>query len=126
MKIHFFGGAKSVTGANYLLDTGSKKILVDCGLFQGSRYAEVLNYQKFPYNPADIDFLLITHSHADHTGRIPKLVNEGFRGKIYCTEPTLDLMEKALPDNWALMADEAKQERHAPLFDKEDIGKVLE
>ena len=82
MKLTFWGGAKSVTGANYLLESGAAKILVDCGLGQGSSYAEKHNFDPFPYNPAEISAVLITHAHIDHTGRLPKLCKDGFRGKI--------------------------------------------
>jgi len=129
MKISFYGGVKSVTGANYVLSvgpsSGGKKIMVDCGLFQGSKYAEDLNYNKFPYNPSGIDCVFITHSHADHIGRLPKLVKEGFGGKIYCTKPTLGLMKRAFPDNWKLIVQEAKDDLHPPLFNEEDIEKTL-
>jgi len=125
MKLTFHGGVKSVTGANYLLDTGSNKFLVDCGLFQGSKYAEGLNYEKFPYSPADIDAVFITHSHTDHVGRLPKLWKEGFRGIIYATEPTAGLMRQALPDNLNLMAREAKRDGHKPLFSREDLNGTL-
>lgn len=125
MKLSFYGGAKQVTGANYLLDTGKIKILVDCGLFQGSRYAEFLNYEKFEYNPADIDFVFLTHSHADHTGRLPKLYREGFRGKVFATKPTIDLTSVALEDNLDLIIDEAKKDGHEPLFTKNDLHSVV-
>ncbi len=126
MKITFYGGAKTVTGANYLLDNGDLKILVDCGLNQGSKYSEDLNYEKFPYDPAEINFVFITHSHTDHTGRLPKLFKEGFQGKVYASKPTLDLIRKALPDNLNLMAEEAKKEGHEPLFELKDLDGVLD
>ncbi|MBI2676420.1 MAG: MBL fold metallo-hydrolase [Candidatus Yanofskybacteria bacterium] len=126
MKITFFGGAMSVTGANYLLDFGSKKILVDCGLFQGSKYAEELNYSDFKYDPKTIDFVFLTHSHTDHIGRLPKLYREGFRGKVFTTKPTKDLMARAFPDNWRLVAEEAKKDNHEPLYEIEDIEAVME
>lgn len=125
MKITFYGGTKSVTGANYLLDSGDIKILVDCGLYQGSKYSEDFNYEKFVYNPVEIDFVFITHSHADHIGRLPKLFKEGFRGKVYASEPTLDLIRKALPDNLNLMTEEARKENHEPLFELKDLDGVL-
>ena len=125
MKLSFYGGAMSVTGANYLLDIGSAKVLVDCGLYQGFKYAEELNYGDFGYNPAEIDFVFLTHSHTDHIGRLPKLYKEGFRGKIYTTEPTKDLIVRALPDNWRLMTEEARADDHKPLYEIEDIEAVL-
>lgn len=125
LKLTFFGGAKSVTGANYLLETGGTKILVDCGLFQGSKYADDLNYAKFPYDPSEINYVFITHSHTDHSGRLPKLYKEGFRGKVYVTKPTLDMMQRALPDNLNLMKAEAEKENREPLFSAEDLAEVM-
>ncbi len=114
-----------MTGANYLLDFGSKKILVDCGLFQGSKYAEELNYASFKYDPKTIDYVFITHSHTDHIGRLPKLYKDGFRGKIYVVEPTKDLVARALPDNARLMTEEAKAEGHPSLYSLEDIEAMM-
>ena len=123
--ITFYGGARSVTGANYLVDFGTKKILVDCGMFQGSRYAEDLNYEKFPYDPSGIDVIFITHSHTDHVGRLPKLYKEGFRGKVIATGATLDLVKNALPDNLNLIKQEANDAGHDPLFSIDDLEGVL-
>src|SRR3989344_5907849 len=125
MKITFYGGAMSVTGANYLLDFGSKKILVDCGLFQGSKYTEELNYADFKYNSKTIDFVFLTHSHTDHIGRLPKLYKNGFRGKVFTTPPTEDLVVRAFPDNWRLIAEEAKRDKHEPLYEIGDIEAVV-
>ncbi|MBI4158173.1 MAG: MBL fold metallo-hydrolase [Candidatus Yanofskybacteria bacterium] len=125
MKITFYGGARSVTGANYLLEIGDTKLLVDCGMFQGSKYSEDLNYEKFPYDPAGVDFVFITHSHTDHAGRLPKLYREGFRGKIVATNATLDLIRKALPDNLNLIKQEAEETGHEPLFSLEDLEGVM-
>ena len=125
MILTFHGGAKIVTGANYLLAHGDKKILVDCGLFQGSCYAEELNYEKFAFNPAEIDFVFVTHSHTDHSGRLPKLYKEGFRGRIIATRPTLDMIKTALPDNLTLIKEEAAKDGHEPLFTADDLAEVL-
>ncbi len=125
MKLFFYGGAKQVTGANYLLDAGGIKILVDCGLFQGSRFAEFLNYERFSYNPEEIDFVFLTHSHTDHTGRLPKLYKEGFRGKILATHPTLELTGAALRDNLDLIIDEARKDNHDPLFKMTDLNNAM-
>jgi metallo-beta-lactamase family protein len=116
MKLFFHGGAKSVTGANYLLEHNNRKLLVDCGLLQGSKYAETFNYDKFPYNPSEIDALVITHSHIDHIGRIPKLFKDGFRGKIIITNPAIDLAKEALPNSTGLLSDEARRNGHEPIF----------
>jgi len=121
MKLIFYGGARSVTGANYLLDTGTVKMLIDCGLNQGTKYAEDLNYQPFNYNPEEIDYVFVTHSHIDHIGRLPKLFKDGFRGKIYTTAATRDLMAVALPDNMKQIQQEAKENGHAPLFEQKDL-----
>ena len=88
LKLSFHGGAQEVTGANYLLETESARILIDCGLFQCPRFCAMRNREEFPYDPASIDALLVTHAHIDHTGRIPKLTKLGFKGKIYSTPPT--------------------------------------
>jgi len=125
MKLTFYGGAKSVTGANYLLEEGDLKILIDCGLFQGSKYAEELNYTNFSYDPSTIDYLLVTHSHIDHVGRIPKLYRDGFRGVLMATRATLDLIAVALPDNMELIKEEAKRDSHEPLFKTDDLNNVL-
>jgi metallo-beta-lactamase family protein len=125
MKLSFYGGVQQVTGSNFLLDFGDLKVLVDCGLFQGSRYAEQLNYSPFPYDPKEIDFVLVTHSHADHTGRLPKLYKEGFRGKVYATKPTIDLSVIALEDNIDLIKEEARRDGHEPLFDAGDLHQVF-
>ncbi len=124
MKLSFYGGTKIVTGANYLLDDGKTKVLVDCGLFQGSKFAETLNYEPFQYKPEDIDFVFVTHGHADHIGRLPKLYREGFRGKIFATKATVDIIMKTLPDSLGLIKDEARRDGHEPLFDGNDIHNV--
>ncbi|SET26857.1 metallo-beta-lactamase family protein [Natronincola peptidivorans] len=110
MKIEFLGAAKVVTGSNILISTGKYKILLDCGLFQGSRDLESLNYEAFPFKPSEIDFLLLSHSHIDHSGRIPKLVKEGFRGKILCTKATKDLAEIMLVDSGYIQENDVEWE----------------
>ncbi len=125
MKLHFFGGAKVVTGSNYIIDVGQTKLMVDCGLFQGAPELQELNYQSFPYNPAEINFVLITHSHLDHCGRLAKLVKDGFRGQIICTLPTRDLMAVALEDAVHLMQEEAREKGLAPMYDEADLQQML-
>src|SRR3954463_11281155 len=88
-----WGGVGSVTGANFLLEIGGKKVLIDCGMVQGSPEVEVMNKEPFPYDPASIDFLFVTHAHIDHIGRIHRLVQSGFKGVIYSTEETKEIAE---------------------------------
>src|SRR3989338_2449940 len=90
MKLKFCGAAREVTGSCYLLQTKKAKIIVDCGMFQGSDFNEGKNHDSFPFDPKEIDAVLVTHAHLDHIGRIPKLVKEGFKGKIWLTKGTGD------------------------------------
>ncbi len=103
-KVTFCGGTGSVTGANFLLEVDGKKILVDCGLTQGMKLADDINWDPFPYDPKQIDILFITHAHVDHLGRVPKIVNDGFRGKIYSTEPTLGFAQPMLEDTAGILS----------------------
>ena len=121
-KLTFYGGVGSTTGANIMLEYGGKFILVDCGLLQGARFAEEKNFEPFKYNPKDVDFLLITHAHMDHIGKVPKLVRDGFKGKIISTKATLDLAEPMLADALKVM-----QTRHPDkiLFKEGDIRAAL-
>lgn len=125
MKLTFYGGATHVTGANYLLEAGDLKILVDCGMIQGSRYNDEMNYPEFAYNPADVDYLFVTHSHVDHMGRLPKLYREGFRGVIYATEPTKGVIDVALPDTLDKLISDARDMNMPPLYDKHDLEETL-
>ncbi|MBI4137864.1 MAG: MBL fold metallo-hydrolase [Candidatus Sungbacteria bacterium] len=120
MKISFHGGARNVTGACYLIETKNARMLVDCGLFQGSREAEDDNFAAFSFDPASVDALFVTHGHLDHVGRIPKLVAEGFRGPIYSTPPTEDLGRLILED--ALRLDE--RDRGRQLFESGDLDRA--
>lgn len=108
-----------------MLDTGSTKILVDCGLVQGDRFQMKINALDFPYDPSGVDFLLVTHAHADHIGRIPKLVRDGFKGKIYSTEPTKALAAVMFEDAFNVMTFEAERFDEPLLYEKEDIYKAL-
>ena len=102
--ITFGGGTGSVTGANFLFEADGKKILIDCGLTQGTKLADDINWEEFPYNPKEIDILFVTHAHIDHLGRIPKLISEGFRGKIYSTIPTKGLAMPMLEDTAGILS----------------------
>lgn len=110
MDIQFLGAAKMVTGSNYLLSTKNYKILVDCGLFQGNQEQERLNYEDFEFDPSQIDALILTHAHIDHSGRIPKLIKDGFRGKIISTKATFDLCEIMLLDSGKIQEQDAQWE----------------
>ena len=90
MKITFLGATKQVTGSNFLVEAAGKKFLVDCGMYQGKAEQEIENHKPFEYKPAEIDFMLLTHAHIDHSGRIPKLYNEGYRRPIYAQKATCD------------------------------------
>lgn len=121
----FYGGVGSVTGANFLLDTGGLALLVDCGLIQGDKFAEQKNAEDFPYDPGSIDVLCVTHAHADHIGRIPKLVRDGFRGTIYSTLPTRELARIMFDDALHIMEYEAKRDQRPPLYGQHDIDHAL-
>ena len=99
MNITFLGATKTVTGSNFLLEGAGKKILIDCGLYQGKAAEERENYSDFPYNVQDIDFLLLTHAHIDHSGKIPKLYVDGYRNPVIATKATCDLCTIMLPDS---------------------------
>ena len=123
--ITFHGGAGNVTGANFLLDTGGAKFLVDCGLIQGDRFAVAKNAEPFAYDPSTIGTLLVTHAHADHIGRIPKLVHDGFHGTIYSTPPTRDLAAVMLEDAFRVMCYEEEKYGMPRCYDAEDIARTL-
>lgn len=121
----FYGGVGAVTGANFLLDTGGAAFVIDCGLMQGDRFAQAQNADPFAYNPADIDVVLITHAHADHIGRLPKLVHDGFTGTIYSTSATKALAAIMLRDALTVMQSEAERWGTELLYEAGDIEAAL-
>ena len=93
MKIQFCGATTGVTGSCHLITTENHKVLLDCGQFQGGKAQEEMNAEPFPFDPAEVEYLILSHAHIDHCGRIPLLVKRGFTGQIYCTDATADLLE---------------------------------
>jgi len=135
MRIKFLGGVRTVTGSATLLERGMLRWLVDCGMFQGGKEYDERNRNLQPYHPEDLSFILLTHAHIDHSGLIPKLVKEGFRGKVICTKATLDLCEAMLKDSGHIQEMEAAwqsrknkrsgREETTPLYTVEDAEKSL-
>lgn len=121
----FYGGVGSVTGANFLLDTGSTKLLVDCGLMQGSSFSEDVNAEPFAFDAASIDAVLVTHAHADHIGRIPKLIHDGFAGTVYSTAATKALAAVMLRDAHHIMQLEHEARGTTVFYDVKDIDTAL-
>ena len=108
MKIQFCGASNTVTGSCHLITTDKHKILLDCGQFQGGKAQDALNYEEFPFDPAELDFMILSHPHIDHCGRIPLLVKKGFKGNIYCTDACADLLEVMLKDSGYIHEKEAE------------------
>jgi len=125
MKLTFVGGAGSVTGACYLLESEKSRILIDCGLQQGASECEKENFKPFPFDSKTIEAVFITHAHIDHIGRVPKLIKEGFVGTIYSTAPTKDAARDLLEDAQHLMMHDLKQGQE-PLYKEADIDKALD
>lgn len=131
MKIQFCGAARTVTGSCYYLDTGKYKVLVDCGAFQGPYEVEKLNREKFPFDPADIDYVFLTHAHFDHCGRLPVLTKNGFKGEIISTQPTRDIAKIILLDSARIQKEDyerfkarakRKEEAHSSRSSKQSQG----
>lgn len=134
LRIRFLGAAQTVTGSKYLITFRGRNILVDCGLFQGLKDNRLKNWEPFPVDAKTIDTIVLTHAHIDHSGYIPRLIKEGFRGKVLCTPATLALCRELLPDTGYLQEEEAefmnrkKISKHhpaLPLFSQEDAEQAL-
>lgn len=124
LKLTFCGGAGTVTGANFLLEGNGKKFLIDCGLLQGVKSVDDENWVPFVYDPKEIDILFITHAHIDHIGRIPKLLNEGFEGKIVSTIPTKDIAEVMLADTMNILSHD-KEHHLNKVYTLENLNKAM-
>lgn len=134
MRLSFLGAAGTVTGSRFLLEYGDRKVLVDCGLFQGLKQNRLKNWEPFPVEPDAIDAVMLTHAHIDHIGYLPAIVRDGFSGPIYCTRATADLAAILLPDTGYLQEEEARwanrrgYSKHSPakpLFTEKDARAVL-
>ena len=134
MKLQFLGGAGTVTGSRTLLTTGKHRVLVDCGLFQGLKEHRLRNWKRFPVDPREIDSVILTHAHLDHSGYLPLLVKQGFKGRIYCSSPTRDLAEILLLDSARIQEEDAsfanrrgysKHSPALPLYDEKDVRECL-
>ena len=138
MTVHLtiLGAAGTVTGSCYLLEDGERSLLIDCGQFQGSRTLETLNREHFSFDPGKLDAVILTHAHLDHSGLLPRLAAEGFRGSLWCTAPSRDLLAVMLPDAAKIeqqdverrnrRADRADEPRIEPLFTADDVNHLLD
>jgi metallo-beta-lactamase family protein len=126
MKISFHGACREITGSCNLVETGKVKFLVDCGLFQGRDFFTRKNFDPFDFDPKEIDFVLLTHAHLDHCGRLPKLYKEGFRGEIIVTPATRDLTEVILADSARVIAAEAGRLGLPPFYTEDDVLEIME
>jgi len=125
MRLHFLGGARIASGNSYLLEAGDKKILVDCGMYQGNKKLENKNFGPFDFAPQEIDFVIVTHSHLDHIGRLPMLIKEGFKGKIFATPPTIEFTRVMLEDTQRVLQEKAQKAGRLPLFAEKEIDEMM-
>ena len=132
--LSFWGAAGTVTGSKYLIEADQRRVLIDCGLFQGLKELRERNWQPPPFPASSVNAVIITHAHIDHTGYLPRFVNQGFRGPVYCSRGTADLMRILLPDSARLQEEEADyRNRHQitkhlpalPLYREEDANEAL-
>ena len=130
----FLGAAQCVTGSKYLLETAGRQVLIDCGLFQGMKELRERNWEPLPIEPSHLDAVVFTHAHIDHTGYLPRLVRQGYKGRAFCTPATADLLRIMLPDSGRLAEDDAREAnregytKHSPalpLFTEEDAFAAL-
>lgn len=133
-KITFLGAAGTVTGSKYLIEASGKKLLVDCGLFQGNKELRLRNWDRLPEEPSSIDWVVLTHAHIDHTGYLPRFIRDGFRGPVFCNSATRDLCAILLPDSAHLQEEDAehaefkrfsKHEKPLPLYTVEEAEEAL-
>lgn len=134
MKLNFLGAAREVTGSCFLVDVKNTRFLVDCGMVQGGSAAAARNHEPFTFDPKSIDFVLLTHAHIDHSGLLPKLARAGFRGPIYATSATVDLLGVMLPDSAHIQEGIAKRgarnlggkNASPPLYTQQDAHECLQ
>lgn len=126
MKITFLGATGQVTGSNYLLEHKGTKILIDCGLFQSGFFNDQKNYEPFHFKPSEINAVILTHAHIDHSGRVPVLAKYGFKGKVYATPPTLDFARILLLDSLGVLEKEAIHFGHDLIYNEKDVKNVVE
>ncbi len=122
MKLTFYGASHEVTGSCYLLESNGKKFIIDCGMFQGSNFNEGKNFDEFPFKASEISAVFVTHAHLDHVGRIPKLVKEGFSGRIYMTKGTRELAKLVWEDALEIMAYDHKKYQQPVLYESTDVA----
>jgi metallo-beta-lactamase family protein len=128
-ELTFLGAARTVTGSKYLLNHGGSTVLFDCGLFQGLKELRERNWDSFPVDPASVTAVVLTHAHLDHIGYLPRLVAQGFSGRVFCTAGTVDLARLVLPDSGRIQEEDARQAnkhgytKHQPALAPVDEGR---
>lgn len=125
MNISFYGATREVTGSCYLIETKRARLLIDCGMFQGSAYSDAKNFHDFAFDPKTIDAVALTHGHLDHVGRLPKLVKDGFGGRAYATPPTCEIAQVVMENAVTLMRDDEDRDARPPLYVAKDVEKTI-